>query len=325
MAHRVQLAAIALVLVAGCGIDVVGVEVAGVGADGGVASTSSAPDGSVAPDGATGSDGGAPTPADCSKPTCERVGLAAPGFTAIAFGSSADVCPGGFDTAEAFEDPTAKNGSCSCVSCTTTGSTCTSGKLATSYSTDASCNKDGATISAGDGQCVLAVTSWASTYGGIGAPDPKVGTCRAPATGVRDAVAATGHRLCTPRADACAAALCSLTGTLEVCLVAPGDVACPSVAPQRRLVGDVTMACDDCSCTPGATCSGKLHWWSSSSSCSGTESGVASSGVCTRISSSDLDSYRWEGMAAETCTLGSPPAKAKVGLGGVRTVCCPKP
>jgi hypothetical protein len=321
MAHRVQLI-LAMMLggtaVAACGIGVTGVESLAVGPDGGVVSGGGG-------DGASPLEAGVPlAPPDCSKSDCPGLTLAAAGFTPIGFGAASEVCPGGFDSTDGFGDPKSRNGSCGCGTCTTTGSTCNTGDVPSSQSDGTSCAYYGAPFEGNSGKCVSNNGYWGSTYGGVDAPKAVVGTCHADGQVVRENIDVSVDRVCTPRPGTCPAALCSLGTGLKVCLVAPGDVPCPSVAPSKRIIGDLKATCDACSCTPVATCGGKLHWWEVSTTCTGAESGTVPAAVCTKVNNKNINSYQWEGtVASETCASVVPAMRATVAREGLKTVCCP--
>lgn len=317
MAHRIQLI-VASALLGACGLGVVGVDP--VNQDGGVVLVDG---GLVANDGSTTSEGGPPPPADCSD-TCSALALTAPGFTPIGFGAESEVCPNGFvSTSAAASDPVAKSGSCACGPWTTTGSTCNTGNIPSSQSNDTSCSGGGAPFPANDGQCKAYSNYWGSTYGGVGVPNPKVGTCRAEGQIVPEKIEVTKSRVCTLQPGTCHAALCSLKGALAACLVAPGDVACPGVAPKKTLIGDLQASCPACTCTPEAKCDGKLHWWEVSTTCSGAESGTVVSNVCTRVNNKNIRSVLWEPTVTESCSAVTPAPQATVTRGGLQTVCCP--
>jgi hypothetical protein len=320
MAYRIQLIlAVTLGSVGACGIGVTGVEPLALGPDGGAPIV----DGGAARAEA-GADAAPLLPADCSKSDCPGLALVADGFTPIGIGAASEVCPGGFDSTDGFGDPRSKNGSCGCGACTTTGSTCNTGSVPSSQSNGDSCAYYGAPFNGNSGQCVSNSGYWGSTYGGVDAPKAVVGTCHADGQVVRENIDVSVDRVCTPRAGTCPAALCSLGAGLKVCLVAPGDVACPSVAPSKRIIGDLKASCDACSCTPVATCGGKLHWWEVSTSCIGPESGTVPAGICTKVNNKNIDSYLWEGtVASETCSSVFPAMRANVTRDELKTVCCP--
>jgi hypothetical protein len=299
-----------------CGLGVVGTAPE---SDGGTPQTPTPlADGAVATDAEAG--GG---PANCSTSQCAALALTASGFTPIAFGAATDACPNGFDSADGFGEATPKSGSCACGACATTGSNCSTGNYPTSQSNDMSCANYGTPFPANGGTCKAYSNYWGSNYGGVGAPTPVLGTCHADAQVVRDKIDVTQSRVCTPRAGTCPAAMCSLTGTLNACLLALGDVACPSVAPKKTVIGDLQATCAACSCTPVATCSGKVHWWEVSTSCSGPESGTVPSNVCTLVNNKNIRSILWEGTATESCSGVTPAAQATVTRGNLKTVCCP--
>lgn len=324
MAHRIQLsiAVVGLLLVGACGLDVVGIDpIAGPdasvsGGEGGVSVVDAGNEASPPP-----------PPADCSKTTCDALGLAAPSFTQVAFGDAADACPSGFDATDVIEGPSVKNGSCGCGACVTQGTSCNTGKMRSSWSAGpGACDNAGAATDVVSGECHSNYNGkWISNYASEAAPAPTLGTCRAPGVGLRDQVAADAKRICTRRTETCPGAMCALPGKLQVCLSAAGDVDCPKGTKKHVVASDVTMTCADCTCDATAVCGGAITWWNnSSSSCTGNPTGTIAAGACVQVNESSIGSFRWDSkVASEGCSTPKPAMKATLAPKDVRTVCCP--
>lgn len=322
MAYRIQLIVFGA-FVAACGLDVVGVAPvegdAGTTADGGGRSEAGASSGDAV-------DAGPSPPANCSVATCDALALAAPGFTQVAFGAATSPCPTGFDDAPVFEDPKPKTGSCACGDCTYQGGSCATAHVQSrSGSSAGSCSKNNDAVDFATGRCTPYSGYWANVYAAELTPAPEaVGTCSAPAMGVRAQVDVAAERVCTRHADTCAASMCGLPAGLQVCLAAPGDVACPKGAPKKHAVGpDFTLDCGVCGCTPATTCAGTMSWWKNSSNCTGEPDGKIPSDTCTLVNGASIAALRWDAQLAQTCKT-KPADKAKAALAKPMTVCCPR-
>lgn len=303
-----------------CGIDAVGSFIDPNADGGGPLGTPGPGARGVGDDGGPANDdGGSPLP--CAD-ACAVPSAPAP-FALVLLGNDAAACPTGFDASDVVDEPTPNAGSCACGACAFSGTTCTTGALVSKYSSDTACGGTGSNIDANGGACFAFNGQFISTYAAMLPPAAVVGTCSAPGVGVRAKVTTTKRRLCAPRSDACLDAVCAAGSSLATCFAAPGDVACPASLPTRHVVGsDFTLACDACTCTTQATCSGNVTFYSNAG-CTGSTR-VLQSSTCTQVNQASFQSTKWAGtVASQTCTNVTPAAKANATLADVKTICCP--
>ena len=265
------------------------------------------------------------------------------GFSLVAFGGGATnaACPSGFaQPIDYVEGPTASAAACACSTCQVTAPpSCASGALQNSFDTDGSgtCGTPGGAPYSNNpaGTCLTDGYSGpisATTDMQAVAPPPTGGTCSiAPAKNPNGISYASRDRVCHPSTLAqCAGLVCppTLAGAFKTCIASAGDVACPSAFPTKHLIGtDVNFACTGgtCACTVGATCSGVVTLYKTST-CSGGALPVVVDGACHNVNGggTDYHSYKYVGTAANVACTGSgaPPAASGLALVGATTTCC---
>lgn len=98
-------------------------------------------------------------------------------------------------------------------------------------------------------------------------PGPVGGRCRGAPSSDRSKLSYGIERLVCAAAivPKCDALVCApiVPAPFQICVGAPGDVACPSDYPQKQLIGSsAAYSCSDgCSCGVSATCTGKLRFY----------------------------------------------------------------
>lgn len=303
-----------------CGLSVVGAAPEETGAVSG-ADAAPSPIADSTTDDAGGNDNTVPPPPPCISDACAPLDV--PGFAIALYGDRATACPSGFTSADVVRTPSAQPDACACGTCAPSA-TCTTGTIGTKYSSDTKCDNPAGTLSANDGDCFAFNGVFVSTYCSVQAPPPVLGPCSAPGVSVPAKLSAdaTTH-LCHPTADSCAQALCAPPPSMNACLVAAGDVACPPSAPNKTLVGsEPDVTCGACSCTSTATCTGSVTFYSNSG-CTGSTK-VLTTDVCTIVNQANFKSTKWAGtVTGLSCTNVTPATPTAVGLKDVRTVCCP--
>lgn len=189
-------------------------------------------------------------------PTC--VGSLPAGWSLVEYEAARNACPQGGAPDGVVTNPTIGATACSCSCMNTVPPSCDDGTLQTYYSiNDNSCSIPGAAI-AFSGTCVDLGASMVAPHFGANPLSASGGQCTS--TGAQD-----DSQLTTT-----AAGLCDVPGPeqekvcnggssngFEACIVAAGDVACPSGAFALRTVvyGQVTLQCGACgACTPGGSC-----------------------------------------------------------------------
>ncbi len=256
----------------------------------------------------------------CSPPSC-NLPTAPAGWQLVLYGTSrGDACPIGFDTTDPIESPVASANACACAACVKTGTTCSTGSIATKTDNGGgACGTSSSTLDGNNGGCQ-------NTGGNFGqddlvlAPTAVKGTCTSAGTPVPANVTSQPLRLCTPQASTCSSGACGVPASMKACIATTGDVACPSGT--KHVVGSgVSLVCPSCGCTiSSATCGGGMDFYPQSN-CNGT-SVTLTSGVCKQTGGT-FQSFKWKGIvAAEVCTT-TPVAPTTTTLTAVQTVCCP--
>ncbi len=297
-----------------------GPSTSGGGGDGDGASSSEA--------GSSGSSGSSGSTVDGSSsgvPVCNPPGCALPtppaGWELVLYGTSrTDACPTGFDQADPIESPTAGANACACAACVKTGTTCTTGTIPTKADNGGGgCGSTASNLDANNGNCQNLNGSF-GVDALILAPPAVRGTCTSAASPVPANVMSQPRRLCRPQPSTCTASACGGPASMQACIAAQGDVACPSGT--KHLVGaDVALACPSCGCSiTAATCGGTMDFFGQSN-CSGSAT-TLTVGVCKFTNSAGIGSAKWKGVvASETCV--TTPVAPTTTLTSMQTVCCP--
>jgi predicted small secreted protein len=312
--------------VTACGIDVQG-EGQDVGEGGAPprGSTDGGGDelGALADDGATESAAGEGASNECA------CGVApAAGFTPIAFTPDRSAgCPDAlFATNDLVAEPSAGPSACACgTTCTLTSApSCMNGTFTSKFDDNvgAPCATTSAVSHTGNGGDCTAFTGNLAQNGMALAIAPSAGTCTIAGAPDQAAVTSKSVRACTPRGSTCACDP-SLPTAFRTCLIARGDVACPSQAPTKHLAGSsVDLACGACPCKATATCSNSAITFYSDSSCQNQIVTVPDD-ACVSEGGGTYRSYRWHSTTSlPSCVAGSAPAPA-LSLVDLSTICCP--
>ncbi len=258
-------------------------------------------------------------PIDCDAEACDLP--SAKGFTLVLFGDRSARCPSAWKSVDIVENPVAKAGACSCGACTAPID-CSSGTIASFYDDgDGKCDERGKALRANGGAC-NDQEGRLGENASVAAPRAVVGGCSAEGVPSRSAVATTSMRVCAPKPSTCPDAACDVPAGMQVCLVAQGDVDCPSHVPVKHLVGkDFTMACAACDCTVDATCDGTMSFYAKKG-CKGAPLQRLDAFECSETNRDRFASTRWRGgVGAVRCRKDSPPPPT-LGVSNARTVCC---
>lgn len=315
MAYRIQLIVASALLVAACGLDVVGVAPSLDGSAPVSSGDAAAPTADAAGPGVDANECAATCPATAANDATFK--------TVVLYGEATAVCPASFDSADVVEDPVAKPTACGCGTCTVTASC--NGDLSVHNSNSAGCGNPDGTFDANNGACMkLFNTAWGHNFEEFTPAAATNVKGSAPTTQNPSEVDRAQKRICTARAGTCTGASCAAPSGFKSCLEADGEESsCPAGFPDRHTVGDdIVLTCGDCTAANAtATCTGTLNWWSTSSSCAGTPNAIPAN-TCGEVDSSDLASYQWVGaIATQSCT--ATPGTPNVTLKGVKTICCP--
>jgi hypothetical protein len=304
--------------------------------------------------GATGDDGG--TTADGGTTTTDDGGLLGdsalvvdgcdstgcfdmpPGFSLVAFGASAKgaACPAGFGTpTDTVEGPTFSNGACTCACTTGTAPSCPSGTLTGGYDTDGS-GMCGSTTTPIPNPTVCNTTGFLGPFAtnnehSYSPPAATGGTCNASATKDSSKLSYDSQgRVCEATTlPQCGTKVCppAAAAPFGVCIASDGDVACPSLFPNKHLVGtSASFTCGSgCGCSATASCQGKLEYFDTADCSGGVSFTLTVDGTCrsTATDGGTFGSHKYTAFApANIGCSKSGSSSPSATLNNTTTVCC---
>jgi hypothetical protein len=279
-------------------------------------------------DGSSGSDGGLvdTKPVDTGT-NCEATCATIPqGFRPVRPIDAKGTCPSGWVSADGVTNPIAASDACSCACNITQNPDCTTGKIFRAFddTTSPSCGTTATTLIANGTNCTQVGGSIFFTHLHYLAdpPPPSGGTCQYDAQVDKAKLSGTPARLCAPP-QACQGAICDGGA---VCIAGDGDQACPASFPTKTLVGDApTAACSACgACTPAATCTGTISFFSDTQ-CTMGKVDVVADAVCKSnavSTSTGYSAFTWNGSVAKAACTGAASSTPTAALDKPVTVCC---
>jgi hypothetical protein len=257
------------------------------------------------------------------------------GWSPAVFNTGLDPCPAGFAEHVVLGTPSVAAGACSC-SCSVTqpGACGGQGSLtltgAPGHGVD-TCTSPWFTATVNGAQCIavpaasqLAFEAYQATPV---AATGQGGACSSAVQSNPGALSEPAQRFCdvpAPSADAVCAG--TAPAGFSACIVAAGNVACPSSTPfvQAFAVEDgATVSCGACSaCSVSTTCSNPTVAAFTNANCTAPATLTFNvDGSCTSIGNElTMLSIQYSATANAACTAGS--SSASVQLTGAKTICC---
>ncbi len=239
-------------------------------------------------------------------------------------GRAATTCPKGWTSLDYVTNPSLGS-ACACGCTVATPPTCDVGACTITAGTSPACSLGTLTLNFNGPNCLSTPPAMLVAYHKVVPIDAKGGTCTAAPN--PNGVVTTPARLCAPADCDTSAALCggSVPSGVTACVVAPGDLACPSSYPVRSAVGlAAAAACSSaCSCQVNGTCSmGKLSSYSDTQ-CATLVVTSDANGTCTAdpAAGTTVRSAKYAATVSATCSA-SGNAAGTVGLVGLQTLCC---
>ena len=297
------LALLSLTWLAGCRLDL-----AGLGRDAAADAGHTAVDPGAGSDASssTGGDAGAGDPSA----TGNCVASIPQGSSLVAFEPSRAPCPAGLASNNLEVAPQAAAGACTCSCDITTQPSCTRGTLQGSYGTGAgACGAKVPPLSiAGTGCTQLQPGGPAPASIAIQPLPATAGACSATAVGDTTKVTSTPVRTCDV-VGASAESVCegAPPAGFSACLVAPGDMACPTGSPfasRTLLAASQTLVCTACSaCTVSGTCDSPLVTYYSDYLCNNPVGTFPADGACQQPNwTGTLAGVEYHAMVQASCT-----------------------
>ena len=257
------------------------------------------------------------------------------GWSVVVYEPSRGACPAGYGAShDAFAGATAGTGSCACPCTVTTQPTCTQGMLSTqsaqssggagqcgSPGTTLSINGSGCTPLPGGGQLDQGFSAEPVGPGGGGA-------CTATLSANPGLVTKNGVRTCdVPPGDLGAVCSGSAPAGFSACIVASGDIPCPSgpFGTRSRIDDDEILVCPACgSCSVSSSCGAAQVKFFGGSQCQGpVVATLACNGSCvpTGAATQYVGGYEYTAQPQATCQ-GSAAGAPTFNPVQPHTVCC---
>lgn len=330
----------------GCGLDMGGLGAASgdastagdaplaVGADSSTGSSGSSGGGGEGGSGSSGSDAGgatndATTPADAS--AC-AAGLPS-GWSLVVYEASRAPCPGGYGSHDDIAGATAGAGACGCNCTVTTQPSCTQGTLTTQWSSNGSsagaCSNPGAPMTVSGTGCTIMPGNGQLAQGFSAAPfAPAGGACTASIHADPSKLAKNAVRTCDVPASA-ADAVCwgSAPPGFSACIATAGDVPCPAgpFATRTVLSDDVELVCPTCgACSVGGACANAQVKFYSDPQCGTLVTQLACNGTCVDTGGGNqrqVAAFEYTAQVQPSCQA-SPAGGASLNPVNPKTVCC---
>jgi hypothetical protein len=317
----------------GCGLDMAGLGASAAG------DASASPDGPHADgsgsgggDGGQGSDGGGTDGA--SLPPAEAGACVPSGWSLVAYEASRASCPGGYGAShDEVSGATAGAGACACSCNVTTQPSCDQGTLVTQWSpagpSNGPCSNPGPPLTMNGSACTAFAGPVALEPGFSASPfAPTGGACTAAVNPDPSKVTKAGVRFCDVPPPA-AEAVCSgaAPSGFAACLVAPGDVPCPTgpFATRTVVADDVELVCPTCGpCTVAGTCGSAQIRFYSDGQCAALAATLSCDGACVSAGGGPpktVAAYEYSAHAQATCTA-SPIGATSLAPVRPQTLCC---
>ncbi len=255
------------------------------------------------------------------------------GWSLVLFEPSRDPCPAGLASTDLVDDPQAMASACTCTCSITAQPSCTSGTLqaAVGSGTGAACTTTAPPLAISGAGCTQLQPGGPAPAAISIQPLPVTGgTCTASAVGDTTQVTALQVRTCSiGNASGGSGAEATCEGSpptgFSACVVAPGDVPCPSGSPfAKRTVAAAseTLVCTACTgCSVSGTCSSPLVTFYSDYLCNNAVATFPADGTCTRPNwTGNLAGVEYQATVQPSCAGSG--ATATFQAISPQTVCC---
>lgn len=248
------------------------------------------------------------------------------GWTLVLGEMGSAACPAGYPAAyQGVANAQAGSGACTCSCTITTQPNCTTGNVTWSWGTQPpSCPNPSPYNSNGMCQPIFGNPMLGSAQDVQPIPFSG-GVCSGQAVGDTSKVQQTPAHTCTvPDANAAAVCAGSVPGGFAACIIAPGDVQCPSGSPfsTRTVIADSeTLVCSDCaSCMVTGSCKNPVLNVYSDAQCMNVVAAIPADGTCTSEQSKAVGSYWYQATVMAQCAASG--TSASLQAHNPQTLCC---
>lgn len=273
---------------AGCGLDRAGLGPATLGDD---ASPSVDSGAGSENDGAANFDVGGSSgqgPTDDGEPPAA---CAPAGWSLVLYGPSSSACPSGYASHAEVTGATAGSGACTCPCTVTAEPTCDQGTVSTQYATglfapNVQCGSAGLPLQVNGGGCTSMGGQGGKLADGFSAEPLQAGggACNAQLAADPSQVTKNDVLVCdVPAAQAGAMCSGSPPASFSLCIVAPGDVACPAGAftKQSLVADDEVLVCPSCgACQVSGSCKNAQVEFFGDAACKTSVATLGANGDC---------------------------------------------
>jgi hypothetical protein len=248
------------------------------------------------------------------------------GWTLVLGEMGSASCPAGYPGAyQGVANPQAQTGACTCSCTITKQPTCTVGNLSWTYGNQAPACPSASNMYS-TGNCTALLGSPQLGTAQQVQPIPLTGgTCAGQAVGDTSMVQQTQVQTCSVP-DANAASVCSGTvpSGFSACVIAPGDVPCPSGSPfsNRTVIADSEMlVCSGCSaCSVTGTCQDPILAVYSDGQCKNVVATITADGQCTDHQGGMVSSWWYQAQVDAQCSASG--TNASFQPTNPQTLCC---
>jgi hypothetical protein len=256
------------------------------------------------------------------------------GWSLAAFNTGLDSCPTGFAEHVVLGPPAIGAGACSCSCSVTQPGACGQGSLAMStnpgHGNDA-CTTPWFTATVNGSQCIAVPAAAQDALGNFEATalaaTGQGGTCGGAVQSNPASLSEPPERFCdVPAASADAVCNGTVPTGFSACIIATGQVACPSSTPfvhPFTVEDGATLACGSCSaCSVSTSCSNPMVEAFTNATCAAPAAlTFAVNGTCvTNPNEETVLSIEYTSTTSATCTPGTSSGTSQ--LTGPRTICC---
>ena len=254
------------------------------------------------------------------------------GWSPVAYiENSTNACPADWNTSDDYVTNVGNgNATCSCSCSIAAPPSCTTGTTNTKYSNNSGCGSNGVSLTFTNGACQALGGNLANYF--AGSPIPQTGgTCNVTAT-ASGTLTSTPVRLCVP-VPGCDSAACGgyAPAGYKACVVANGDVACPSGSMFKNKHAVAKSASPGCTNTCGSGCtfqgSGcstpQLHTFSDNN-CNTSVVTLPSDNTCVATNNNNayVGSVSYTATSTVTGCTATGSTSLQVSYTTQRTVCC---
>lgn len=263
--------------------------------------------------------------------TCDSLALDG-GWRPVAVANGNAVCPDGFGEATVTRgNAVGGAGACDCqVGATTPPTNCADAAASTMSFLDGDSGTTCIVPSQGkftnSTACVSGVSNFGFEFAALVPATATGATCTTKYVTDPTKVTTSEVTLCPP-IGVCSEAVCArqTLGALRSCIVADGDLPCPTTGFTDKIpIGAAveTVTCSGCACVVASQkCGGSVEIYTAKD-CSGTPLIEIEAGACTEVAHAAFQSYRYTAVPTVTGALDGGATVAAVTFGGARTLCC---